>query len=282
MLPYTPYLTTLERVKQLRRQTITEDNDDALLTSFIEGVSAGIARATNRVFVPYRATYYYDAIGTHLGSAAGVADILYLDEDDLLEILTLTNGDATTVSSTAYVLRPANAYPKDEIVIKSSSGVSFTYTDDWEQAISVLGWWGCVPHYAAAWKSVTTLNGAINASVTSAVLTSAASAEVGQYLKLDTEIMRVTAISTNTVTVVRGELGTTAAAHDSAVTVSAYQHIGDIQHAATELVSYVYKNKDNLGGRVQIYEGGILQVSDVDPTVKDTIRRYTRNVFTAV
>jgi hypothetical protein len=283
MIPYTPYLTTLERIRAARRHEVSEDEDDALILQFIEGASAGIGRATGRVFVPYMATYLYDALGAHLGGFAGYPDTLYLDDDDLLTVTTLTNGDATAITGSQYVLRPANEYPKHEIVLKSSAGVSFTYSTDWEQAISIAGWWGHVPHYATAWKSVTQLNGGVNASVTALTVDTTTGIEVGGYLKIDSEIMRVSAKTSATAyTVVRGEQGTTAAVHadDSAVTV--YQFIPDLQHAATELVSYLYKNKDNLGGRVSVYEGGILQVSDIDPTVKETIRRYTRITYGVV
>lgn len=282
MIPYTPNLTTLARVREYRRHETAETEDNALLTSFIEGASAGVARATGRVFVPYKATYAYDALGAHIGGFSGVADTFYMDDDDLLEVTTLTNGDTTVIAGSAYALYPANTYPKNEIRLKGSSGVSFTYTTDWEQAITLAGWWGCVPHYATAWKSATQLNGAVNASVTTLTVDTTTLIEIGGYVKADSEIMRVTAGSGTSYTVVRGELGTTAASHldDAAVTV--YQFSPDMQHAVTEIVSYLYKNKDNIGEQVRVYEGGIMQVSGLDPDVKATIARYQRATYTAV
>jgi len=284
MLPYTPYLTTLEYIRQNRRPLASETDDDALLLSFIKGASSAVGRDTQRVFVPYKATYAFDALGQHLGGNTGAPDTLYLD-DDLLEITTLTNGDATTITGSAYALYPANVYPKNEIALKGSSGLTFTYSTDWEQAISIAGWWGHVPHYATAWKLETAINDAdgITASDTALTVDTTTAIEVGGYLKIDSEIVRVSAASSATAyTIVRGELGTTAATHADNAGVYVYQFIPDLQHAVTELVSYLYKNKDNMGGRVSVFEGGILQVSDLDPTVKDIVRNYKRTVYSAV
>lgn len=67
-----------------------------------------------------------------------------------------------------------------------------------------------------------TLNGAINNSVTSLVITSGASfPSAGQFrILIDTEIMIVTAVSGTTYTVTRGAEGTTAASHSNAATIT--------------------------------------------------------------
>lgn len=67
-----------------------------------------------------------------------------------------------------------------------------------------------------------TLDGAINDSVTSLDVSSASSFPVsGDFrIKIDDEIMLVTAVSSNTFTVTRGSESTTAASHSSGATVS--------------------------------------------------------------
>jgi hypothetical protein len=62
-------------------------------------------------------------------------------------------------------------------------------------------------------KTPTTLNGALTAAATSVPVTLATSIAVGDYIQVNSEIMKVTAIAANTLTVVRGQLGTVGAAH---------------------------------------------------------------------
>lgn len=72
-------------------------------------------------------------------------------------------------------------------------------------------------------KATTTLNGAINNSVTSITLTDATAFPAKQFrLLIDSEIMYCSSRSGNTLTVVRGSEGTTAASHSD---LSAVKHI---------------------------------------------------------
>ena len=68
---------------------------------------------------------------------------------------------------------------------------------------------------------VTTLNGAINASVTSLVVTSAAGFMPYGFLQLENELIQYYNVSTNTISgIVRGVGGTTAASHGNGVNVT--------------------------------------------------------------
>lgn len=68
----------------------------------------------------------------------------------------------------------------------------------------------------------TTLNGAINNSVTSVTLTSIANINSEDYILIGTEFMYITGISGNTLTVVRGAAESTAASHSNGATVTPY------------------------------------------------------------
>jgi hypothetical protein len=61
--------------------------------------------------------------------------------------------------------------------------------------------------------------GGINSSATSVTITSAAGFNNNQYIQIDSEKMLVTAISSNTLTMTRAQLGTTAASHANGATV---------------------------------------------------------------
>tara|TARA_R100000742_G_C4262918_1_gene80767 strand:+ start:229 stop:1140 length:912 start_codon:yes stop_codon:yes gene_type:complete len=77
--------------------------------------------------------------------------------------------------------------------------------------------------------SLTTLDGAISStSATSVPVDDASSLSVDDIIKVGSEAMRVTAISTNTLTVTRGWHGTTAATASDEDTVSKYDDNGSI------------------------------------------------------
>lgn len=68
--------------------------------------------------------------------------------------------------------------------------------------------------------STTTLNGAINDSTTSVVVTSAASFYIGGYVQVDSEVMEISNISGSTLTVTRAVAGTVAASHSNGATAT--------------------------------------------------------------
>jgi hypothetical protein len=74
--------------------------------------------------------------------------------------------------------------------------------------------------------SFTTLDGNINNSTTAVDMVDASSLSVDDIIKVGSEAMRVTAISTNALTVTRGYHGTTAASGDDEDTVSKYDDNG--------------------------------------------------------
>jgi hypothetical protein len=85
-----------------RGQTATTDTtDDAVIESLLESASRYIDDETGRVFYPYVQTRLYDVPDSRE---------LLLDED-LLEVLVLTNGDSTTMPTTEYFYIPKNIFP---------------------------------------------------------------------------------------------------------------------------------------------------------------------------
>lgn len=67
---------------------------------------------------------------------------LFLQEQDLAELTSITNGDGTSIATSSVVTLPRRVTPYFALTIKSSAGVTWTYTDDPEDAISVTGKWG--------------------------------------------------------------------------------------------------------------------------------------------
>ncbi len=92
----------------------------------------------------------------------------------------------------------------------------------------------------------TTLNGAINNSVTSLVLTSASLfPTLGNFrIRIDDEIMLATAVSGSTLTVVRAQEGTAAASHADLATVRQVLTAGALQTMVPGIVIYKTADED--------------------------------------
>ena len=116
--------------------SITSTGDDALLLDLLRSVCRDIDKAAGWFFYPCIETRYFDARTDAYGRG------LTLDLP-LLAVTTLTNGDAVAVTTDQYVFQPrnTNAYPKWKIELLRNSGITWTYEDDPEDAITVNGYW---------------------------------------------------------------------------------------------------------------------------------------------
>lgn len=272
MAYYSPPLINLDYLRADRQFDATETDDDGLLYSYIVEASADFQEGLQRIVAPYIATQKFSRADVRDGYDLRVADF------DLLAVTSVTNGDGATVDSSNYNLRPDNSYPKMRIELVSAGANlwSFPYR---ESRASIAGVWGYVPHYGShlSASGAVVPVGNMTDSVTSLVLASGGSAfSPLDLIVIGSEWMLVTAVSTNTLTVTRAQLGTTAAAHTSADVIYLYSAPADIRFAVRLLVGYYYKTKHQLGGRVQVYAGGVLQVADLDPRVEDIRKRHAR------
>ena len=266
-----PWLVTLDEVREHRRMPEEKTEDDELIKGFIEDASEQMISELNRNPVPWKQTQLFDWRGPEMPNAR----TLNMD-DDLLVVDTLTNGDAVVIVASDFVLDDANRFPKRRVRLKINSGIAFTYNDDPEQAISVLGTWGYVPHWDNAWKTLTTNSAQkeiVDADIT---VTSVDDIRIGDYLRMDSEYFFVTAIAGTAVTVDSAVLGTTGAVHTSSTNIDQFQQVRDIRGAMKEIVSYMYKTKDKAGGRVKVFDNGTVTVEELNPSVQATIKRHRR------
>lgn len=277
MQAYQPLLVTLDYVRLNRTLNDAETTRDDLLMDYIAEASAQLQAACMRVFMPYLATKKFGP------AFVWTASDLKL-RDDLLEVTTLTNASGAAIAS-GYALAPDNLYPKTAITLDSAAGLSWQYPYR-ESRVEVAGIWGCVPHWGACWRdsSVNVPGAGLTNSATTMALTAGAGVnfEVGQYIRLGgdstDEIALITGITTSvgsdTLTITRGELGTTPAAHTSTDDIYCFEQRADIKAAARELAVYGYLHKDQIGSRVQIIADGVITVDDLSPQVQATIDRY--------
>lgn len=117
---------------------ITTTDDDDLIDGLLLSAQKFIEQETHKIFDASTITTRYFTWGDDTNDDSL---ILYLDHD-LAEVSTITNGDGTTVSSSAYNLWPLNRVPYREIRLLPSSGIAWTFDTDPDAAISVAGYWG--------------------------------------------------------------------------------------------------------------------------------------------
>ena len=250
--------------------------DDAVIEDLLEGVSRYIDQWTNRTFYPrYETRYYSVPDGEYPRS-------LMLD-DDLLAVVTLTNGDANTIASTEYYLSPRNYEPKYQITLEEASTYYWELdsSGNSEYVISVAGWWGYHNHYTQrGWYAASTLAEALDISETDWDVTSGAAYSPGQIVKVDTELAIISSISSNTLSVVqRGENGSTAATHLTAATLYRWQPMDSIRQATMLIAQSMYQSRagQTSTGRMTITAAGIvIRPEDVPPLAQVTLNNLVR------
>lgn len=257
------WLTTLETVQRHRSlETVSGDWTALqvdLLKFFIGAASQQIVTDLGWLPLPYVETRQYGADRILRGGQSLLVDA------PLLAVSSLTdNGTALT----GYTLRPYNDYPKQAIVLDVGSFRT--------ASISVTGIWGYVPHYPRCWRAsgVVLPTGGLNASAVSITLSAGAQFETGVYLKLDNELVQVTARAGDVLTLERGVLGSTAAVHTAGTSLGIFQPLADIRGAATEWAAYLYKSRDRIGEQVQMYEGGMQIVNGLSPLVRQALQPH--------
>ena len=265
---------TLAEYNRFAKNSADSDRD-IVLEDLIEEVSRFIDDETWRTFYPRVETRYHDTPES--------GRELWLD-DDLLEITTLTNGDDSTLSDSDYNLMPINNSPRYAIKLMEAS------TEIWdldpagnsEGVIDVLGVWGYHPNYALrAWATGSTVSDDSNVGVADTTIASASGTlfEAGHIIKIDSEMLRVTSISTNALTVVRGENGSTAAAHDDGSTIYIWTPHPPVVTACKQIVQNEYKRRygDNPGSTTAtVTAAGVLLTPDSIPgSAAEIIRNLT-------
>jgi uncharacterized phiE125 gp8 family phage protein len=114
---------------------LQEDSDDALLGTLIASAQALIDRQTGRTFEAASGTRRYTPTVDCRGR------VLWLDAD-LHSVTSVTNGDGATLAATDYVTEPRTERPIYAIKLLQSSGITWTYGSEAEDAIVVVGAWG--------------------------------------------------------------------------------------------------------------------------------------------
>jgi hypothetical protein len=251
----------------------TDTADDATLELLLTAASRYLDEKTTRHYYPIIETRYYD-----------VPDdgILRLDED-LLEVITLTNGDNTTVSSSNYILMDVNATPYWGIKLKGSSGLSWqaNSSGDIEGVISLLGVWGYHNHYNLAWRTASTLNEDLDTSETGIDVADGTAFAVGNLSRIGNELCYVSNVATNTLTATRGENGSTAATHTTGGAVKTWQIMDTAKQATLEIANQAKARRfgQSLSNVETVTASGIvLSPRDIPASAQEFIANHRRMV----
>ena len=115
---------------------IASSGDDALIGDLIDRAKASIDEYCKRTFeAAADTTRYFDYSLEYVDGAE-----LWLD-DEICSITTVTNGNGIEVTSGQYTTIPRNETPYYKVRLLSNSGITWTYSDEWMDAISITGRW---------------------------------------------------------------------------------------------------------------------------------------------
>lgn len=235
-MTYQPYLCTLAQAKTEGKVTVT--TDDAIVYNAIRDASARVEQYKECEFEPLHTTRAFDAIGGHI---VDNGQTLLLARP-LLEIESITLGDGTALTADDYILYPKYETPKRKIVLKTHTWTG--YEDTPEQANEIAAVWGYHTDYASAWVSLSALTEDVDSSETAIDVTVSSGAlfSPGMLIRFGStdDYARVTVVTDDTLTVERGQNGTTAAAHLTGVTVSYWQPYHIAQRATQLWAGYAY------------------------------------------
>jgi hypothetical protein len=209
----TAVYTTRETIKRALDQGEVPRNNRNI-DRCIESASRNAETLCHRIFYPHTTTKYFD----WPNDQDAVSWRLWLEDQDLISVTTLTSGGAT-IGASSFNLEPNRTgppYSRLEINISSSASLGGGSTH--QRDITVTGLWGFNDDHTA----VGTVAEALDATETAIDVSAAASADigVGSLLKVDDERMLVTDRSNLSTAQTVGGSGLTNSKASQALTVS--------------------------------------------------------------
>jgi hypothetical protein len=235
-------IATLTQLRQHLGFAAADTGDDARLIGALQASAVLLERETARQFCPYRAVLAHPVNRRHTG--------YLLLRDDLLALNTVTDGDGSAIPLNDVDLLPYGDSPYTLLELKY--GRRFVISDTPPQIDAIWGWH---PRYGEAWRDSadTVQNNPLSASAITLTATNAAGADsaaqsprlhVGHLLRIDSEYLRVLAINGNTLTVLRGVNGTTAASHTQNTPIYTFQPDPSAVAVALRYATWFYREID--------------------------------------
>ena len=246
----------------------TGTTDDDMFRRALEEASEQLDAYLGRTFRVVTATRYYTADSRR---CLPVHDLLAVTT---LKTLTANSGGTRTYGDTwaavDYDLGPDNAStdrePYTEIRRNPEGAYSFPVTT---RGVEIVGRWGYFQELAVV---ASLLAEALDTSETGVDVDAGTDFDVLDTILVDSEQMYVTAISTNTMTVVRGVNGTTAAAHDNDSAISRYKYPEVLASACRRQAGRLYQQAKAPSGMMGGGDPGQTRIrSDLDWDIRNSI-----------
>lgn len=254
---------TLYRAKRQISETLAQTLEDQDMRDALVYVTQRIDRLLpgRAPFIPIPETVYVTARPFVEGGAVWGYDLIL--PRPLLEVTTLTNGDGTVIAAPDYTLHPRAGTPYGVIRLPYPGYQTWmtAATGDPYEVIAVQGVWGNRRDYADAWLRADSVQdaGGISATVQFITVADADGTDAyaraprfspGQLLKIGGEFLALLDVDylNNELRVLRGALGTTAAAHAEDAPIDAFEVEPTIQQAAAVWAAYAYVRRGHFEG----------------------------------
>ena len=272
---------TLDVFKSSGVLNITGTGDDARLLALLESVSRLIDRYCNRHFYVLSATRKFDGDGTQ---SLLLPDLVSVDASGLKTDDNKDRTFETTWAATDYLLLPSNADPAtamnpqsrpySRLEVDTDAGTKA----DWpagRQTVQIAGQWGYWRHLKRASE---TANAIADATTTTVTVSSRTDVEAGHTLLIDSEQLYISSYSGDTLTVVRGVNGTTAASHSGSSAIDIYEYPAPIVEAAIIQAARLWRRKDSAySGAIGMPETGRAKVlGGLDADVQLMLSQYRK------
>lgn len=255
--------STLSLVKNELKGTLTVTTYDGYLLRTIRTITN---RIRNLAGIPFDFEPVYEARkftvnALNTNTTYRLLTLTNPQQNYLLEVDSIVSDGVTLTWNTDVEQYPQNGYaPVTALRLPYNSQAAAWWpcnSNDTFNTVVITGWWGYKERYAAdGWLSVDAITnvGGINASVTSLTVADADGADYfgqtprfspGNLIRIEDEMLEVTATdtTTNTLTVLRGQRGTTAAAHAQTTAVKVWNIEFNVQYACTRAACYNYARK---------------------------------------
>jgi hypothetical protein len=268
---------TLAQLRARQGDGATDTSNDVKYLAKLRRASALIDAETGRLFQPMNAARTFDYENSRW---------LLWHGFDLLSLTSVTNGDGSTVDSTAIKLLGPGPYFGVDV---DGTLAYLSYSTTTVQALTVAGVWGWHDDYANAWHATGQTvqdTGGISASAATITVTSTAGADswgispcvsAGNLIQVESEWMQVVTTTATTLTVMRAQNGTTAAAHAKDTAISVYEAPADIQETCLLWAAYLVAQDSTDLGKIAIDPMGGKTVPMGKPkSIVDNLAPYCR------
>lgn len=264
-----------------RREIVANKTfDDAYVMSLIAPVSQRFAALARKEFEPMLETRTLSLSPATISSNGRLINV----GSPVLEILSSSiNGQALTVG-TDITLWPAwHPYPQSQVEILREC---WAWCGN-QPTGTITGYFGWRTQYATqGWRpTLDSLSVAVNDTIRTLSVTDADGEDEdgytprfspGQLLRIDTEFMRVLSVDavTNTLTVRRGERGTTAIIHAANASIETWSIEEDVRRAIQRWVALSYQRRASFETRTVTDVGVVSTPADMPREVYATAQQY--------